>query len=163
MARLDASWSTPSSDVQFRTATSVDVAAMAQCRLSDAAAGPADGRMLAYFNGQHHPQQALLPRIGYVALAAESMVGYIAGHLTMRHACAGEVQYLFVAPAYRRRGVATALLHLLPGWFREQGAAKVCVCVDADSPAAQPFYAGLGAVALKKYWYAWDDIGVILD
>jgi GNAT superfamily N-acetyltransferase len=150
-------------EVQFRVAASTDVAAMAHCRLSDPAAGPADERMLAYFNGQHHPQQALLPRVGYVAHVAGSIVGYVAGHLTIRHACAGEVQYLFVAPAYRRRGVATSLLRLLAGWFREQRATKVCVCVDADSPAALPFYESLGASPFKKYWYAWKDIGVLLD
>src|SRR5262245_62286348 len=154
---------TPISDVQFRIATSADVAGMAQCRLIDPAAGAADSRMAAYFNGTHHPQQALPPRIGYVALAADSVVGYIAGHLTTRHACAGEVQYLFVAPAHRRRGIASALLRLLAGWFREQGAAKVCVCVDADSPAAHPFYEYVGAVPFKKHWCMWEDIGVLLD
>ncbi|MGH9347263.1 MAG: GNAT family N-acetyltransferase [Vicinamibacterales bacterium] len=59
--------------------------------------------MEAYFNGQHHPQQALLPRTGYVALNGDQVIGYIAGHRTNRHGCAAEVQYLFVAPAYRRR------------------------------------------------------------
>jgi GNAT superfamily N-acetyltransferase len=91
------------------------------------------------------------------------MVGHIAGHLTTRHACAGELQYLFVAPAYRRHGIASALLRLLAGWFREQGAAKVCVCVDADSPAAHPFYECLGAVPFKKHWCMWEDIEVLLD
>jgi ribosomal protein S18 acetylase RimI-like enzyme len=148
-------------DIQFRAATSADVAAMARCRLTDPAAGLADERMDAYFDGQHHPQQALLPRVGYVALAAELVVGYVAGHLTTRQTCAGEVQYLFVAPAYRRRRVATELLRLLAVWFRGRGAAKVCVCVDADSPAARPFYRSLGAFPIRKYWYVWDDIGVV--
>jgi hypothetical protein len=74
----------------FPVATRTDVAAMGQRRLTDAAAGPADSRMAAYFNGQHHPQQALLPRVGYVALAGNTVVGYIAGHRTARHACASE-------------------------------------------------------------------------
>ena len=43
--------------------------------LTDPAAGPADTRMAAYFKGQHHPQQALLPRVGYVALADDGVVG----------------------------------------------------------------------------------------
>jgi GNAT superfamily N-acetyltransferase len=148
--------------VHFREATRADVAAMAQCRLSDPTTGAADSRMAAYFDRQHHPQQALLPRVGYVALAGDAVIGYIAGHRTTRHSCAGEVQYLFVAPAYRRRGIAATLLRLLAGWFREQGATRVCVNVDTDSPAAQPFYASLGASALNKYWYVWEDIGVIL-
>src|SRR5262245_55973170 len=135
---------TPISDDQFRIATSADVAGMGHCRLMAPAAGAAAPRLAAYLNGTLPLKQALPPRIGYVALAADSVVGYIAGHLTTRHACAGEVQYLFVAPAHRRRGVATALVRLLAGWFREQGATKVCVCVDADSPAAQPLYRSLG-------------------
>jgi GNAT superfamily N-acetyltransferase len=55
-------------------------------------------------------------------LAGDAVVGYIAGHRTTRHHCAGEVQYLFVAPAYRRRGVATALLGLseLPALMRRR-------------------------------------------
>lgn len=54
--------------LQFREATTADVPAMALCRLTDPAAGPADPRMAAYFDGQHHPQQALPARVGYVAL-----------------------------------------------------------------------------------------------
>src|SRR5205814_2077970 len=113
--------------VHFRKATTADVAAMAHCRLADPAGGPADPRMAAYFDGQHHPQMALLPRVGYVALVGDEVVGYIAGHRTTRHACAGELQYLYVASAYRRRGIASALLRLLAAWFREQGATRVCV------------------------------------
>src|SRR5262249_6235243 len=97
---------------------------MEECRLTDPAAGPADERMAAYFDGLHHPHKALPPRTGFIALAARSVVGYIAGHLTTRHGCAGEVQYLYVAPAYRRSRVGAALLRLLPAWFRDQGPAR---------------------------------------
>lgn len=149
-------------DVGFKAATSTDVPAMSQCRLTDPAAGPADPRMAAYFDGEHHPQQALLPRTGYVALAGDRIVGYIAGHRTKRHGCEGEVQYLFVAPAYRRRGIGTALFHLLAEWFREQGVRKVCVGIANDSaPEAKPFVERVGGVPLKKHWYAWQDISVL--
>jgi GNAT superfamily N-acetyltransferase len=144
--------------VHVRHATSADVPAMAACRLTDPATGSADTRMAAYFNGEHHPQQALTPRIGFIASTGFVVVGYIAGHLTTRHDCAGEVQYLFVAPGHRRHGVATRLLRHLADWFDEQGARKVCVCVDADSPSAQPFYESAGASPFKKFWYVWDDI-----
>src|SRR4051794_37302695 len=96
--------------IGFRTATSADVQAMAQCRLSDPAAGPADLRMAAYFDGQHHPQQARLPRVGYLALAADNgAVGYIAGHLTTRHACrrsAISIRGARAPAAGNRRGAA---------------------------------------------------------
>ena len=114
--------------------------------------------MAAYFEGKHHPQEALPPRNGYVALVREAVIGYIAGHLTTRHGCSAEVQYLFVAPKFRRRGVATALLRRLADWFGKAGALKVCVCVDADSPAAKPFYESAGASPFKRFWYGWDDI-----
>jgi GNAT superfamily N-acetyltransferase len=149
--------------IHFREATAADAAAMAQCRLSDPAGGPADPRMAAYFDGRHHPQQALLPRVGYVALTGDTVVGYIAGHRTTRYACAGELQYLYVASAYRRRGIASALLRLLARWFQEQGAARVCVNVNLESPPAQPFYVSQAASALNKYWYVWEDIGVVLE
>ena len=67
-----------------------------------------DRRMAAYLNGDHHPQKALPPRVGYVAEAGGAVVGYIAGHLTTRNGCAAEVQYLFVSPDYRRNGIGTA-------------------------------------------------------
>jgi GNAT superfamily N-acetyltransferase len=117
--------------------------------------------MAAYFDGKHHPQEALPPRMGHVALVGEAVIGYIAGHLTTRHGCAAEVQYLFVVPEFRRRGVATALLRLLADWFVTTGALKVCVCVDADSPAAKPFYASTGASPFRPLWYGWDDISAL--
>ena len=119
--------------------------------------------MEAYFNRQHHPQQALQPRAGYVALDGDQVIGYIAGHRTNRHGCQGEVQYLFVAPAYRRRGIATMLLRLLAEWFHEQDAQRVCVGVADDSPReAKPFVESVGATPLKKHWYAWEDIVAVL-
>src|SRR2546422_9589774 len=93
--------------VQYRQATTADVRGMAQCRLADPAAGVADPRMAAYLDGHHHPQQALPPRVAFVALVGTAVVGYIAGHLTRRYQCDGELQYLFVAPQYRRTGIAT--------------------------------------------------------
>lgn len=150
--------------VHYYRATSADVIAMAQCRLGDPAAGPADTRMAAYLEGRHHPQQALLPRVAYVARADEAVVGYIAGHRTGRFGCDGEVQYLYVAPGTRRQGIGTGLLQRLGEWFRAEGAARVCVNVDLESPAARPFYARHGARVLEPfpYWYVWSDIAQVL-
>ena len=151
-------------NVQFREATSADVAAMVRCHLSDPVNPSADSRMAAYFEGEHHPQKALLARVGYVALVNQEIIGYIAGHRTTRHGCAGEVQYLFVATSQRRRGIATALIRLLANWFSEQGARQVCVGVADDSPKeARPFYESVGAIPFKRHWYAWEDIGPARD
>lgn len=148
-------------DIHFRIATAADVPAMAACRLTDPAAGPGDWRMSAYLDGTHHPRQAQAPRIGFLALVDDAVIGYVAGHRTTRHGCAGEVQYLYVAPEYRRRGVATSLVRLMADWFADAGASKVCVCVDDDSPAAIPFYESTGAAPIKRLWYVWDDISAV--
>ena len=103
-----------------------------------------------------------MPRAGYVAAAGEEIVGYIAGHLTERYHCEGEVQYLFVATAYRRTGIAHELLRMLARWFLEQRARHVCVDVNEDSPSARPFYVRTGASDLRPHWMHWPDISVLL-
>ena len=146
-------------NLQFREALVTDVPAIAACHAADPNAGFADPRMAAYLKGRHHPQQALPERVGYVALVNDAVVGYIAGHRTERHGCAGEVQYLFVARNFRRCAIATRLMRLLAEWFRSQGVQEVCVGVADDSPPeAKPFFESVGAVPFKKYWYAWQDI-----
>ena len=136
---------------------------MALCRASDPVVGPADGRMFAYFEGRHHPQRALAARIGYIAVASNVVIGYIAGHDTQRLNCEGEVQYLYVKPEYRRQGVGTALLEQLAAWFHLRGKRRVCVNVNADSPPAAPFYLSSGAGAINEHWYVWPDISAVLD
>ena len=148
--------------IRFRETTTADVPAMELCRLADPIDGPADPRMAAYFDRQHHPQQALLPRVGYVALANDTVIGYIAGHRTTRHGCSGEVQYVFVAPAYRRRGIGTALLQLLAEWFQAQAAQKVRVAVLTVLQRPSLSMRGVGASRLKRNWCAWEDIGTLV-
>jgi len=144
--------------VQYRKATTADVPGMAHCRLADPAAGVADPRMAAYMDGHHHPQQALGPRVVFVALVGTTVVGYIGGHLTRRYQCDGELQYLFVAPQYRRTGIASELLRLLACWFAHEGARKVCVNVEPDNGGARAFYTLHGAISLRPFWLAWSEI-----
>ena len=124
--------------ISVREASGSDVELMEQSRNLHGA-GPADERMGAYFRGLHHPHKALLPRTGYIAMADNKPVGYTAGHLTTRFGYAGELQYLFVAPPYRRRGIGRRLVTSLANWFVAQGALRVCVCVDLESEPAAPF------------------------
>jgi len=148
--------------VKYREASSADVGAMEQCRAGDSRAGPADERMTAYLAGRHHPQHALPPRAAFVAVAGDDVVGYIAGHATTRYGCSGEVQYLYVAPAFRRHGVARGLLHSVASWFHAQNIRRVCVNADIESDGAVAFYLTQGASPLNKYWFVWDDIGRLL-
>lgn len=151
-----------SSSIEIRRATAADVALMAESRSADPDAGPADARMAAYLEGRHHPQQALTPRVAYLATVGGTVAGYIGGHLTRRYGCDGEVQYLYVAPACRRAGVASTLLRQLAQWFVEQGAVRVCVDVNEESPGAAPFYADHGAQQLRPHWMVWPDIKTVL-
>ena len=144
--------------MQYRVATAADVPAMVAGRLTDPSAGPPDARMAAYLEGDHHPHHALAPRTAFIALEAEGVVGYIAGHLSRRYDCEGELQYLFVASRVRRRGIASTLLEHLARWFVAQGAHKICVNVDSESEAAALFYARHGATPLHPHWLVWSDI-----
>jgi GNAT superfamily N-acetyltransferase len=147
---------------EYRKATIADVPAMALCRAHDAVVGAADDRMLAYFKGSHHPRLSLSPRVGYVAVADEIVVGYIAGHETQRFNCSGELQYLYVMPQYRRQHVGMTLLKELARWFRHRGATRVCVDVNAESPPAAPFYAACGAERINEHWFVWPDVSSVL-
>ena len=152
----------PAPELRYREATSADVPAMERCRTADPEAGPADARMAAYLDGQHHPQQALAPRTAFAALAGDDVVGYIAGHATRRYGCSGEVQYLYVTPRYRRHGVARRLLRSLARWFYTEGIHRVCVNADIESAGAVAFYTAQGALPLNTYWYVWEDLGSLL-
>lgn len=140
----------PVTNLLCREASTDDVPAMARSRLSDPAAGPADESMAA-------------PRSAFVAVAYGAVVGYIAGHLTRRFERDGEVQYLFVAPGYRRIGVAGQLLRAQGRWFRDQGVSKICVNVDPANAGACAFYARQGATELRRAWFVWSDIGALIS
>jgi GNAT superfamily N-acetyltransferase len=116
-----------------------------------------DSRMLAYLTGRHHPQQALAPRVMWIAEDGEVPIGYIAGHLTKRFDCDGELQWIYVVPEHRRGQVGSRLFALLANWFVEHGARRICVDVGDD--AARPFYRRHGAVELNKHWMVWNDVG----
>lgn len=145
--------------IRYREALVADVPEMEQLRLPDTDAGPADRRMARYLNGKHHPQKALTRRVMYVAEDEDSIIGYIGGHLTERYDCEGELQYLYVAPAYRRAGIASGMLRSLWRWFRDNDARRICVDVEPDNAAARRFYAAHGATHLDTHWLVWSDIG----
>ncbi len=116
--------------------------------------------MSKYLAGEHHPQQALLPRVMWMAADGESPIGYAAGHLTRRLGCDGELQWIYVVPAHRRTQVGSTLLRLLAEWFLEHGARRVCVDVGDDN--ARFFYRRHGAVDLNRHWMVWSDISGVL-
>lgn len=145
--------------VQIRPADPVDIPRVIGLPQPGEAGG--DPRMAAYLAGDHHPREALAPRAMWIAWNGDHPVGYVAGHLTRRFRCDGELQWIHVAAAYRRRGIASRLIRTLASWFVEHGARRVCV--DVGDQAARAFYARLGAVELNRHWMVWDDIGRVLD
>jgi len=116
--------------------------------------------MSRYLAGEHHPQHALAPRGMWMATEAESPIGYVAGHLTQRFGCDGELQWIYVVPAQRGGLVAAVLLRLLAEWFVRHDALRVCVDVGGDR--ARGFYQRHGAQELNAHWLVWPDISTVL-
>src|SRR3954468_305506 len=84
-------------------------------------------RIAAYLNKELHPQHALLSRACYVALEHDTVIGFIAGHLSKRYNCDGELQWINVMKEQRGTGVGLELIRLLAKWFIENKAQKICV------------------------------------
>jgi len=117
-------------------------------------------RVQGYFKKEHHPQKALLPRVVYVAIENEVVGGLIAGHLTERFGCQGELQWISVAPKFRNAGVASSLLIKLAEWFVSHNA--FYICVDVGSEVGRNFYLKHGAENLNEHWMIWKDIRMLV-
>jgi ribosomal protein S18 acetylase RimI-like enzyme len=149
--------------VRYRLTEKSDVPAMARIRAAEWETEEYwRGRISNYLDGELHPQQALISRVSYVALEGESLVGFIAGHLTRRYGCDGELEWINVVPERRGTAVASELLRLLAAWFVEQKASRVCVDVQPANTIARHFYTRHGAENLHAHWLVWNDIKVVL-
>ena len=149
--------------MHYRQATAADIDAMARIRTEGQWRGGATAeRMAGYLAGIHHPQHALIPRVIYVAEEGTSLAGFVAGHLTNRFDCAGELQWLYVLPAKRGGGIASHLLRRMAAWFVSQNARRVCVNTEPENRAARQFYGRHGAQELDEHWMVWDDVTIAL-
>jgi GNAT superfamily N-acetyltransferase len=148
----------------IRPATAADFAALGAIRETEnASAGYWQQRIAAYARGDHSPQQALAPRVIFVAEDGGQIIGFIAGHFTRRYNCDGELQWIDTVPEHRRRGIAGKLLYALAAWFAIQGAKQVCVNCASDNIPAKTFYQKNGARPLNEFWLVWTDIGAVCD
>ena len=120
-------------------------------------------RINGYLARTHHPQHALEDRVVFVAKSGGRIVGLIAGHLTTRFGCDGEIQWISVAVQSRRATIGSELVIALAKWFVDRDANRICVDVDPDNPAARKFYCALGAAPLNEHWMQWDEIGKLLE
>lgn len=145
--------------MEYRPATEADIPGMVEVRNAGSEHDQfMRDRIGAYMTGEHHPRQALAQRAVFVAVAADTVIGYGAGHLTRRHDCDGELQWMYVRPDHRGTEVAPTLLRLVAGWFARQRAARICVNVDPANAAARRFYARHGARELTPQWLVWENI-----
>ena len=120
-------------------------------------------RITGYLDTRLHPQQALTPRAAFVATEKLEIVGFVAGHLTRRHGCQGELEWINVLTEWCGKNVASPLLRLQASWFVAHGAARVCVDVEPANTKARAFYQRHGATELNKHWLVWEDIGALLN
>jgi ribosomal protein S18 acetylase RimI-like enzyme len=153
----------PRTRCKIRIARQSDVPAMARLRAANLPSEEAwTLRIASYLAKEHHPRHALVPRVAYVALLCDNVVGYIAGHLTRRYQCDGELQWINVTPQQRGQGVAAELLRRLAKWFARHKASRICVDVDPANTPARRFYAKHGAQTLNAHWLVWPDIKAAL-
>lgn len=115
-------------------------------------------RIKDYLGRQVDPGEALSPRAAFVCADDKRVVGLVAGHLTRRFGCEGELQWISVRPEYRGRGVAAGLLRRMAEWFVAHKARSICVDVEPANHVARRFYARHGAVDLRPHWMVWKDI-----
>jgi GNAT superfamily N-acetyltransferase len=148
--------------VLYRQAQEGDIPAMAEIRAADW--GDREywkDRILRYLTHQLHPKEALRPRVAFVAVEREHVVGLIAGHLSTRFGCDGELEWISVRQKYRRHGFASQLLRRLAEWFAAGGVQRVCVNVDPSNHSARRFYSRHGAKDLRPHWMVWEDIRAV--
>ena len=149
--------------MEYRQAAESDIAAMSALRATEW--GDEEywrKRIEGYMRCENNPQQALKPRIMYIACQDDLVTGFIAGHLTRRHECDGELEWINVTAAYRKTGIASKLLRILGAWFVAQQAFRICVDVDPENATARNFYMKHGAEELNKHWLVWNDISKVL-
>lgn len=148
--------------ITIEEATLDDLAGMARLRAENwGSANEWEPRITAYRIGQQTPQYGLEPRALYVAVdtAENEVVGMIAGHLTKRFGCDGEIQWLNVDSRVRGQRIADKLIERMFAWFREENATKVCVNVTPTNDAARTVYKRHGAESMGTHWLVFNDIG----
>ena len=110
-----------------------------------------------YFDRTSRAETTRIQRAIYVAMVKLNIVGYIAGHLTSRPDPQGEIQSMNILKPQLGKGVEVNLLRKLARWFKNQGAASVCVNVIEHDPHKE-LYAQHGAKVVNDSLCRWEDI-----
>ena len=87
-----------------------------------------------------------------VAVEGEQVLGYVGSQTVLDES---DMMNLAVAPAYRRRGIARALVLALIEQLRKMGSRQLTLEVRASNESAQALYAQLGfeSVGRRKNYY----------
>jgi GNAT superfamily N-acetyltransferase len=148
-------------DIVYRQATEQDIVHIAEIRARSSATKEYwFDRIDKYRRGLQNPREALEPRVLYLASLHNHIVAFIAGHLTHRLNCQGELQWIDTVKECRRKSIASHLIRMLAKWFIENKAYKICV--DPGDQTARDFYYKNGATDLNQHWLHWNDIRTIL-
>jgi len=136
--------------VRIRFCREGEVAALAQIHASAFPVGWDAGQL-----------DAFLASPGVSAQVVEYEGELVAFVLTRIAACEAEVLTLAIAPAHRRKGLASALLGAAVVWARNSGARQLFLEVASQNQAALTLYrnAGFAMVGARAAYYARDGGG----
>lgn len=84
------------------------------------------------------------PHVMFLACDGDSRCGMVYGLLDRERTDAGRIGGMWVAPAWRRRGVGRALLQAVSHWARERGLRRLGLWAPSHSPAAIALYRQAG-------------------
>ena len=107
-------------------------------------ADPAGARVFQRQRAANQESVVLLALDHDVTAAAVGFIQLYASFDTVDLAAVWILHDLFVAPAYRRRGVARALMTAAEAFCRDSGAARIDLATAVDNTAAQRLYHELG-------------------
>ncbi|MEO6719224.1 MAG: GNAT family N-acetyltransferase [Ferruginibacter sp.] len=150
------------SEILYRKVINQDISSLAKIRSRYSETEEHwTNRISGYLNLTINPQQSKRIRIIYIASINNLIIGFIAGHLTDRYECDGELQWIDVVQEDRNLGIASELVKLLAKWFIDQDCVKICA--DPANEIAQQFYKKNGAEFLNDHWMFWKDIRTIFS
>ena len=129
--------------MQYRLARETDIPAMARIRAEGWGTREYwERRIAGYMSGDVHPHESLPQRVAYVAVDEsqdDSMAGLVAGHLTHRLECDGELEWINVAQEHRTAGVGFQLMVMMARWFDWMNARRILRQRRTDEHGGQEF------------------------
>lgn len=153
--------SQPGLPLTFRKATLADVPAMAALgALNYESEGYWRIRIAGYMKNEFNPYQSLYHRLVYVAIKGETIIGFVAGHLTCRKEYIGHIQWICVGSQHARMGIGSKLLLILFNWFIEHDTFSTRADVEPHQTILKQFYKKHGAESLNNYWLFWNVLKV---